>query len=169
MKTNFNKEIEFVVDDREVRSGVLELLKSYEDVSVTVCRLAQGDYLIDDRLLVERKRLPDLVISIKDGRLFSQALRLLGTEQHPMMILEGTATDLAGSGMRREAIQGALVMVTIYIRHTVTTFPEPPGKRSTDVVCSSPGKVDCDRGIAAPWPTDPRQKSHPDWFSTRLA
>jgi len=115
VKTNFNKEIEFVVDDREVRSGVLELLKSYEDVSVTVCRLAQGDYLIDDRLLVERKRLPDLVISIKDGRLFSQALRLLGTEQHPMMILEGTATDLAGSGMRREAIQGALVMVTIYL------------------------------------------------------
>ena len=67
MKTHFDKEIEFVVDDREVRSGVLELLKSYADVSVRVCRLAQGDYLIDDRLLVERKRLPDLVISIKDG------------------------------------------------------------------------------------------------------
>ncbi len=115
MKTHFDKEIEFVVDDREVRSGVLEILKSYADVSVRVCRLAQGDYLIDDRLLVERKRLPDLVISIKDGRLFSQALRLLRAEQHPMMILEGCATDLAGSGMRREAIQGALVMMTIYL------------------------------------------------------
>jgi len=115
VKTFFNKEIEFVVDDREVRSGVLAFLNSNAEVSVTVCRLAQGDYIIDDRLLIERKRLPDLVSSIKDGRLFSQALRILGSGQQPMMILEGCASDLAGSGMRREAIQGALVMVTIYL------------------------------------------------------
>jgi len=30
-------------------------------------------------------------------------------------IPEGTAADLAGSGMRREAIQGALIGLTLYL------------------------------------------------------
>lgn len=66
-------------------------------------------------LLIERKPLPDLVASIKDGRLFGQAHRLAGWPLWKAFILEGTATDLAGSGMRREAIQGALIALTLYL------------------------------------------------------
>ncbi|WP_133512531.1 ERCC4 domain-containing protein [Candidatus Thiosymbion oneisti] len=107
--------IEILADDRERHGGVIDRLRGYEEVSLIVERLPLGDYLIDEVLLIERKTLPDLVASIKDGRLFGQAHRLAGWPLWKAFILEGTATDLAGSGMRREAIQGALIGLTLYL------------------------------------------------------
>ena len=80
-----------------------------------IARLALGDYLIDDSLLIERKTLPDLVDSIKDGRLFGQGCGLARTGIWTALILEGTGKDLAGCGMRREAIQGALITLTLFL------------------------------------------------------
>lgn len=81
---------------------------------MTVRRLELGDYLVDGRLLFERKTLADLVAAIIDGRLFKQALRLARTGPRPVMILEGTSRDLANSGMRWEAVQGGLVTVALF-------------------------------------------------------
>ena len=103
------------VDDREVGCGVVEALKSFEEVEVTVERLKLGDYEVDGRLIFERKTLPDLVASIKDSRLFRQACRLAYGPLSSVVILEGTARDLARSEMRREAIQGALVTLSIIL------------------------------------------------------
>jgi DNA excision repair protein ERCC-4 len=107
--------IEIIADDRERASGLVGLLRNRDDVSLLVQRLALGDYLIDGTLLVERKRLLDLVASIKDGRLFSQGCRLAGSGLRVAMILEGTGKDLADCGMRREAIQGALIGLTLFM------------------------------------------------------
>jgi len=107
--------IEIIVDDREVRSGIADLLAARDEVVVRFERLALGDYCIDGRLLVERKTLPDLAQSIKDGRLFAQGCRLADAECWTAVILEGTARDIAGSGMRREAIQGALITLTLFL------------------------------------------------------
>jgi ERCC4-type nuclease len=104
-----------VVDDREAGSGIARLLSARQDVSVRVERLPLGDYRIDGRLLVERKTLPDLVLSIKDGRLFTQGCRLADADIWTAVVLEGSARDLAGSAMRREAIQGALITLTLYL------------------------------------------------------
>jgi len=81
---------------------------------VTVTRLKLGDYLVDNRLLFERKTMVDLAAAIISGRLFSQALRLAATPLRRAMILEGTSRELADSGMRWEAVQGALVTVTFF-------------------------------------------------------
>jgi len=70
--------ITIIADDRERNGGVIERLRGHEEVSLAVERLPLGDYLIDEVLLIERKTLPDLVTSIKDGRLFGQAHRLAG-------------------------------------------------------------------------------------------
>jgi DNA excision repair protein ERCC-4 len=107
--------IEIVVDDREQASGLVEVFSALEYVSVRIERLTLGDYLIDDRLIVERKTMADLVASIKDGRLFSQACRLADSDLLTAILLEGTAMDLANSEMRRAAIQGALINVTLYL------------------------------------------------------
>ena len=107
--------IEIIADDREQTSGLLEALSAFEHISVRTERLTLGDYLIDGRLLVERKTLVDLVVSIKDGRLFSQACRLANSDLLTMLLLEGTGMDLAKTKMRREAIQGALINVTLYL------------------------------------------------------
>jgi DNA excision repair protein ERCC-4 len=102
------------VDDRESNGPVVELLTQSPEFEITVTRLKLGDYLVDGKFLFERKTLPDLVISIVSGRLFTQAVRLATTSWHPAIILEGTAQDLADIGMRWEAIQGALVTVTLF-------------------------------------------------------
>jgi len=107
--------IGIIADDCERNGGVVDRLRAHEEVSLVVERLPLGDYLIDEALLIERKTLPDLVTSIKDGRLFRQAHRLAASPLWKALILEGTAADLAGSRMRREAIQGALIGLTLYL------------------------------------------------------
>ena len=49
--------VSIVVDDRETGSSVLQALRGLEGVKVTVRRLPLGDYLVDDRILFERKTL----------------------------------------------------------------------------------------------------------------
>lgn len=108
--------IPVIVDDREQRGGVLEALTHSGDFDIHVARLNSGDYRVDNRFLFERKTLPDLAASIVSGRLFKQMLRLAGMQDsQPVLLLEGTAINLRDSGMSREAIQGALVTVSLFI------------------------------------------------------
>jgi DNA excision repair protein ERCC-4 len=107
--------LEIIVDDREAASGVFEHLQAVADISVAIQRLPLGDYAVNDILLFERKTLLDFVASLKEGRLFHQACRLAAATEHTVMILEGTAADLATSRIRREAIQGALIQLTLFL------------------------------------------------------
>lgn len=109
-----SQKVNIVVDDREARSRVMQALRAVENVTITIRRLDVGDYEVDGRLLVERKTLPDLAESIKDGRLFRQARRLAETPLKRLIILEGTSGCLKESGMRHEAFQGALITLTVY-------------------------------------------------------
>ena len=110
-----NPLIPILIDDRE-RAGSLPAELARSGVfTLEVQRLALGDYLVDGRFLFERKTLPDLALSIQDGRLFRQALRLAESPLRAGLILEGTVADLEGSGMRWEAMQGALVTVALFI------------------------------------------------------
>lgn len=107
--------IPLIIDDRECAGLLPAALAQTGVFDIEVRRLAVGDYLVDGRLLFERKTLPDLALSIQDGRLFRQALRLAASPLRAALIIEGTARDLAGSGMRWEAVQGALVTVALFI------------------------------------------------------
>ncbi len=105
--------IEIIADDRERAAPVIEHLQSIADVVVTVKRLRLGDYLIDQRLLFERKSQSDLPASIVDGRLLSQSIRLAASQFRAVLVLEGSAAEQGGSGVSREAIQGALIAVSV--------------------------------------------------------
>jgi ERCC4-type nuclease len=107
--------VRIVADDREPKDRVPAALRRQPEAEVSIERLPLGDYRADDALLFERKTLPDLALSIKDGRLFSQARRLMSAPVPAAIILEGRGRDLAGSQMRREAIQGALAMLTLHM------------------------------------------------------
>jgi ERCC4-type nuclease len=102
-----------VADDRERASGVLEHLKNFEGLILDMVRLPTGDYCADDYLLFERKTFVDFARSIRDGRLFEQAARLAADPRTAIVILEGTAVDLASLGTRREALQGALITLSV--------------------------------------------------------
>lgn len=102
-----------VADDREKRCGVIAALRAMDDVTVSVRRLAQGDYLVDGRLLVERKTVRDFCVSLMDGRLFRQARRLAASKDRAVYIVEGAQTNAASFGVRRESLQGAILSLTV--------------------------------------------------------
>lgn len=107
--------IQVVADDREANCAVIDALESRGDVQVSIGRLELGDYELDGRLLFERKTLRDLAASLKDGRLLEQGCRLASSPLCKALILEGTSRDLPENGMRREAIQGALITLTLFL------------------------------------------------------
>jgi ERCC4-type nuclease len=108
--------IHVIVDTREQHSAVPAALAALGHCNVETRTLKCGGYLLDDALLFERKTLRDLVASIKDGRLFAQALRLRSAATCPALVLEGTAQDLRDCAMSWEAIQGALAMLALSIQ-----------------------------------------------------
>jgi ERCC4-type nuclease len=72
--------------------------------SLDVC-----DYVVSDRCGVERKGASDLLGSIRDGRLFSQAEGMAEAYERPVMILEGQISRaLRRSRMSPASVYGAL-------------------------------------------------------------
>ncbi|MEI6421130.1 MAG: ERCC4 domain-containing protein [Lentisphaerota bacterium] len=108
-----DNKIQIIADDREQRSGVIESLRSLIDVDLDIKRLSVGDYLVDKRFIFERKTLSDFSLSIVQGRLFNQAQNLAKYDCHPIMILEGTSKNIAEYGVSREAVQGAIITISI--------------------------------------------------------
>jgi ERCC4-type nuclease len=107
------EETEIVVDHREKASGVVERLMSCEGVSVVMRQLAVGDYCVDGTVLFERKGAADFAKSLVDGRLFRQASLMTLTEFRPAYLIEGSAAEWVSLGVKREAIQGALITLSL--------------------------------------------------------
>jgi ERCC4-type nuclease len=124
-KSKNNRRIAVIVDDRESKSEVIKFLSETKNVSVDIKRLSLGDYLVDNRLIFERKTLNDFALSIIDGRLFSQAIRLASSKYNSVLLLEGTGKELTETGIRREAMQGALIAVSIVLGIPVLRSKNP--------------------------------------------
>jgi ERCC4-type nuclease len=120
-----NLPIHIIADDRERKSEVIESLVQIEDVVVSIQRLTMGDYQIDNRLIVERKTIKDFAVSIIDGRLFKQMVRLANSKFEGVLILEGTVNDTVEIGMTREAMQGALITVSLILGIPVLRSKDP--------------------------------------------
>jgi ERCC4-type nuclease len=117
--------IHLVVDDREAHSPILKILEESPRLDVQIERLEVGDYLVNRRCVFERKTLPDFAASIADGRLFVQAQKLAGLPDPAAIILEGQASDLAATQMRRESFQGAIVSLSLIFRLPVLRARDP--------------------------------------------
>ena len=120
-----NRPINIIADDRENKSEVIESLMGIENVKVCIYRLSIGDYQVDNRLIVERKTLKDFVVSIIDGRLFKQMLCLANSKSEGVLILEGTVSDMVEIGMTREAMQGALITVSLILGIPILRSKDP--------------------------------------------
>ena len=105
--------ISIVADDRERNSGVIEALLEFEEVVLDVKRIPVGDYVVDKKIVIERKSLRDFILSIMQGRLFRQAMALKKSGMHPVLILEGTTKNIASFGLKRESIQGAIITLSV--------------------------------------------------------
>ena len=120
-----NDPIHITADDRECKSEVIKMLSEIENVDVSIRRLSVGDYQIGSRVIVERKTLKDFAVSIVDGRLFKQMIRLANPISMGVLILEGTTSDTVDLGMTRASMQGALIMVSLILGIPVLRSKDP--------------------------------------------
>lgn len=100
------------VDVREKGSGVPEALTSL-GAAVIYEQLSVGDYVVSDRIVVERKTVPDLAESLFDGRLFDQARRMSEYYEKPLIIIEGRVEDLERATGRATQVLQALAALTV--------------------------------------------------------
>ena len=101
-----------VCDTRERAAGVAELLRQDPRLTVEERLLDVGDYVVAGELGVERKTCADFILSIEDGRLFSQVRKMKARYPRSVMVVEGS--DLFSvSRMRKEAIEGALASLAV--------------------------------------------------------
>ncbi|MBI5766770.1 MAG: nuclease [Verrucomicrobia bacterium] len=106
--------IRIVADDRERAGGVIEVLRSREDVALTVQRLEVGDFRVEENFVAERKTLEDFAASVIDGRWFRQVAAMAAGARRGLVILEGEATTAGSLGVSREALQGAQITASVF-------------------------------------------------------
>ena len=111
MKSREKQSVRIVIDDRERKSRVPDLLKSYSDIRVEIKRLTYGDYLMNGCLLIERKTVSDFSLSVTSGRLFQQAARMCRFPYWRMLILEGDRNQ--NHGLSPKAMQGAILALNL--------------------------------------------------------
>jgi len=114
MSSRADRQVRIIADDRERSAGVIEVLDAMEDVQLSIERLSLGDYVVENGLLVERKTVLDLGLSILDGRLFRQAGRLArAPAMRPCLIVEGATEEFDQAAVSRLSLQGALITATL--------------------------------------------------------
>ncbi|VVB54826.1 3'-flap repair endonuclease Xpf [uncultured archaeon] len=109
--------VHIYVDGRERGSKLISLLR--ENAAIDVCNLPVGDFLLSDRVAVERKTVADFLQSIIDQRLLAQASELTRNFQAPILILEGTDDLYAQRAIHPNAIRGALAALAIDLKISV--------------------------------------------------
>src|SRR4051794_38271036 len=94
-------------DHLEERSGVAAALRA-AGVTPRAGPFLVGDYVISDRLIVERKTGSDLAASIKDRRLFEQVERLTEAYASVVLLVEGEPVHIS-----RASWEGAVARVLV--------------------------------------------------------
>jgi ERCC4-type nuclease len=102
-------------DHREARSGIPDTLTA-SGIPVRAEQLPAGDYVLSDRLVVERKTGADLAASIKDRRLFEQIDRLREAYPAVVLIVEGEPVHISEASWKgalgRVLVTGVAVLRT---------------------------------------------------------
>jgi Fanconi anemia group M protein len=101
------------VDHRERQSNVARILEK-KDISVKEVQLDVADYIISDRIGIERKTTQDLLNSVINQRLFDQLSRLSESYDKPVLLIEGDPKELyTARDMHENTIRGVLSSIAI--------------------------------------------------------
>ncbi|MBI4456733.1 MAG: hypothetical protein HY644_12655 [Acidobacteria bacterium] len=112
------------VDHRERGSRLLELIGECKDFDTQIQTLQAGDYLVNDRIIVERKSHHDFALSIIDGRLFHQAAMLTRLPQRALVLVEGPKPEMIPR-VHPNALKGAVLSLAVAWRLPVVFSRNP--------------------------------------------
>ena len=108
------EDVEIVADQRELDAAIGRDLSRRDGVSVRLETLAVGDYVLSDRVVVERKTVEDFLETLlgEDRSLFTQVRAMVEHYDRPVVLVEGE--DLLGRrDVHPNAIRGALASLAI--------------------------------------------------------
>ncbi|MBN2094692.1 MAG: hypothetical protein JW727_01465 [Candidatus Aenigmarchaeota archaeon] len=97
------------VDKREIKSGIVDYLKTNNCI-VEEEQLQIADYIVSDRVAIERKTYSDLISSIMDGRIFPQARELANNFEKPLLLVEGFECYI---GFNENVVFGAISAIAV--------------------------------------------------------
>ena len=97
------------MDKRENASRISQYFDQYE-CDLQKKMLLYGDFLVSDRVCIERKTTSDFISSIVDRRLFQQLKDLKENFEKPILIIEG---DSLYGRLQPNAIRGALASIVL--------------------------------------------------------
>jgi len=106
--------VEVVVDQRETDSSIARELSRRDDVSVRLETLEVGDYVLSDRVVVERKSVADFLSTLTGGErsMFEQVGDAARHYARPVVVVEGE--DLYGTrDVHPNAVRGALASLAV--------------------------------------------------------
>lgn len=107
--------VEVVVDQRELDSNIARDLSKREHVDTRLETLSVGDYVVSDRVAVERKSHADFLDTLLGGdrSLFEQAKDLTRHYTRPVLLLEGDGDLYAERNVHPNAIRAALSSLAV--------------------------------------------------------
>ena len=117
-----------IVDQRERNSELAAALEA-NGVEVRWETLPVGDYIISDRICIERKTVYDFESSMMSGRLFDQIDRLSDSYEVPMLLLEG---DRDTFRLKSKVINGA--MASLYVDYGVIIISSRSASESAEII-----------------------------------
>ncbi|GGM37438.1 DEAD/DEAH box helicase [Haloarcula argentinensis] len=106
--------VEIVADQRELDSNIARDLSTRDGIETRLETLAVGDYVLSDRVVVERKTVADFMDTLTGGdrSMFEQVGDATRNYGRPVVIIEGE--DLFGArNVHHKAIQGALASLAV--------------------------------------------------------
>ncbi|HKL30143.1 MAG TPA: DEAD/DEAH box helicase [Natrialbaceae archaeon] len=106
--------IEVVADQRETDASIARTLSTRDDVRVRLETLEVGDYVLSDRVAVERKSVSDFLDTLTGGdrSLFEQMGDLARHYSRPVLVLEGGSL-YEERNVHPNAIRGALASLAV--------------------------------------------------------
>jgi len=100
------------VDSREANSGITKKLHDL-GINIKIKALATSDFMVSERVGIERKTVKDFVDSLIDKRIFSQIKSLRENFEKPIVIVEGTEDIYSMRKIHPNAIRGMLSTIAI--------------------------------------------------------
>ena len=114
--------LRIVVDERERKSGIPDLLRSI-GINIEMKTLPIGDYIVAPETVVERKSIKDLISSVFDGRLFDQCNRLKEHFQFPIILMEGNVDEIIEITENPMVFYGAVSSVALDFKIPIIATP----------------------------------------------
>ncbi|MBC8516074.1 MAG: heavy metal resistance protein CzcA [Nitrosopumilus sp.] len=135
--------LRIVVDERERKSGIPDLLKSI-GLNIEMKTLPIGDYIVAPETIVERKSIRDLMASVFDGRLFDQCTRLKEHFDNPIVLMEGNVDEIEEITENPLIFYGAISRVVLDFK--IPVIPTPSAAHTAKLLVSMCSRKDSVQG-----------------------